>query len=44
MCSATKISRLETGARRPSLRDVKDLCVLYEVDKSTADEFMTLPG
>jgi transcriptional regulator with XRE-family HTH domain len=42
MCSATKISRLEAGARRPSLRDVKDLCVLYEVDKSTADEFMTL--
>lgn len=42
MCSATKISRLETGTRRPSLRDVKDLCLLYEVDKSTADEFMTL--
>jgi transcriptional regulator with XRE-family HTH domain len=42
MCSATKISRLEAGARRPSLRDVKDLCLLYEVDKSTADEFMAL--
>ena len=42
MCSATKISRLETGTRRPSLRDVKDLCLLYEVDKSTADEFMTI--
>lgn len=42
MCSATKISRLETGTRRPSLRDVKDLCVLYRVDKSTADEFMEL--
>jgi Domain of unknown function (DUF5753)/Helix-turn-helix domain len=42
MCSATKISRLETGARRPSLRDVKDLCLLYEVDKSTADEFMII--
>ena len=42
MCSATKISRLEAGARRPSLRDVKNLCLLYEVDKSTADEFMTL--
>ena len=25
LCSATKISRLETGARRPSLRDVRDL-------------------
>ena len=42
MCSATKISRLETGTRRPSLRDVKDLCLLYEVDRSTADEFMEL--
>lgn len=42
MCSATKISRLETGSRRPSLRDIKDLCLLYEVDKSTADEFMTI--
>jgi len=42
MCSATKISRLETGTRRPSLRDVKDLSLLYKVDKSTADEFMEL--
>lgn len=42
MCSATKISRLETGTRRPSLRDVKDLCLLYKVDKSIADEFMAL--
>ena len=42
MCSATKISRLETGTRRPSLRDVKDLCVLYQVDESTAAEFMGL--
>src|ERR1022692_2218301 len=30
LCSATKISRLETGVRRPSLRDVRDLCALYE--------------
>jgi transcriptional regulator with XRE-family HTH domain len=42
MCSATKISRLETGTRRPALRDVRDLCGLYKVDKSTADEFMVL--
>lgn len=42
LCSATKISRLETGARRPSLRDVRDLCGLYEVDTSTAAEFMEL--
>jgi len=42
LCSATKVSRLETGARRPSLRDVRDLCALYELDESTTDEFMSL--
>lgn len=42
MCSATKISRLETGARRPSLRDVRDLCGLYEVNETTAAELMEL--
>jgi transcriptional regulator with XRE-family HTH domain len=31
LCSATKISRLETGARRASLRDVRDLCRVYGV-------------
>ncbi len=42
LCSATKISRLETGARRPSLRDVRDLCSIYGVDESTSAEFMRL--
>lgn len=42
LCSATKISRLETGIRRPSLRDVRDLCALYELDEATAAEFMSL--
>ena len=42
LCSTTKISRLETGARRPSLRDVRDLCGLYEVDEATSAEFMKL--
>jgi transcriptional regulator with XRE-family HTH domain len=32
LCSATKISRIETGARRTSLRDVRDLCRVYGVD------------
>jgi transcriptional regulator with XRE-family HTH domain len=32
LCSATKISRIETGARRTSLRDVRDLCHVYGVD------------
>jgi transcriptional regulator with XRE-family HTH domain len=42
LCSATKVSRLETGARRPSLRDVRELCGLYGVDESTSAEIMTL--
>jgi len=42
LCSATKISRLETGARRPSLRDVRDLCSLYDVDELNSAELMSL--
>jgi transcriptional regulator with XRE-family HTH domain len=42
MCSAAKISRMETGARRPALRDVRDLCALYNVDESAAAELMKL--
>lgn len=42
LCSATKVSRLETGARRPSLRDVRDLCLLYGVDEATTTELMSL--
>jgi transcriptional regulator with XRE-family HTH domain len=42
LCSATKISRMETGARRPTLRDVRDLCELYDVDEQTSAEFMDL--
>ena len=42
LCSATKISRLETGARPPSLRDVRDLCNLYRVDTATSAELMSL--
>jgi transcriptional regulator with XRE-family HTH domain len=42
LCSATKVSRLETGMRRPSLRDVRDLCALYELDERTSMELMNL--
>ncbi len=42
LCSTTKISRLETGTRRPSLRDVRDLSELYGVDAATSAEFMSL--
>ncbi len=42
LCSTTKISRLETGVRRPNPRDVRDLCRLYEVDEPTTDKLMGL--
>lgn len=42
LCSATKISRMETGARRPSPRDVRDLCRLYGVSESATAELMEL--
>jgi transcriptional regulator with XRE-family HTH domain len=42
LCSATKISRLETGTRRPSLRDVRDLCALYGLDEPTSVELMSV--
>ena len=42
LCSATKISRMETGARRPSLRDVRDLCGIYGIDERTSADLMDL--
>ncbi len=43
LCSATKISRLETASRRASLRDVRDLTRLYGVaGQPEADELMDL--
>ena len=42
LCSPTKISRLETGTRRPSPRDVRDLCDLYDVDEPTRVGLMSL--
>lgn len=33
LCSASKVSRMETGQRGASLRDIRDLCDLYEVDE-----------
>ncbi|HTT54423.1 MAG TPA: helix-turn-helix transcriptional regulator [Streptosporangiaceae bacterium] len=42
LCSATKISRVETGARRPTLRDVRDLCSIYGVSESGTAELMEL--
>lgn len=42
LCSATKISRLETGARRASLRDVRDLCRIYGVSDQETQALMEL--
>jgi transcriptional regulator with XRE-family HTH domain len=42
MCSAAKVSRMETGARRPVPRDVRDLCQLYRLDEATSAELMNL--
>jgi transcriptional regulator with XRE-family HTH domain len=42
MCSPAKVSRLETAARRPVLRDVRELCSLYSLDEKASDELMGL--
>lgn len=42
LCSTAKISRMETGARRPALRDVRDLCAMYNADESVTTELMKL--
>ncbi|WP_088317301.1 helix-turn-helix transcriptional regulator [Kineosporia sp. R_H_3] len=42
LVSASKISRLETAARRASPRDVRDLCLLYGVSNEERDRLMAL--
>jgi transcriptional regulator with XRE-family HTH domain len=42
LCSPPKISRIETGARPPTLRDVRDLCVLYGVSDAELARLMTI--
>lgn len=42
LCSPTKISRLETGARRPSLRDVRDLSEMYGLNEEDSAWLMQL--
>lgn len=42
LCSAAKVSRIETGARRVSLRDVRDLCQIYGVGDQEAAQLMDL--
>jgi transcriptional regulator with XRE-family HTH domain len=42
LCSVPKISRIETGGRGVSLRDVRDLCGIYGVDAAERDHLMSL--
>lgn len=42
MCSPAKVSRMETGARRPILRDIRELCSIYSLDEKACDEVMQL--
>lgn len=42
LCSPSKISRLETAARRATQRDVRDLCALYRVSADESRDLMAL--
>ena len=43
LCSPSKVSRMETGQRGATLRDVRDLCEIYGVtDKSQIEHLMDL--
>jgi transcriptional regulator with XRE-family HTH domain len=43
LCSPSKVSRMETGHRGATQRDVRDLCALYEVsDPADRDRMMQL--
>ena len=42
MVSATKITRLETGARGVNMRDIRDLCNFYEVNDAEREHLMRL--
>jgi transcriptional regulator with XRE-family HTH domain len=43
LCSQSKVSRMETGSRAATLRDVRDLCELYGVtDPAEQDRLMDL--
>jgi transcriptional regulator with XRE-family HTH domain len=43
LCSPSKVSRMETGQRGATARDIRDLCELYEVtDPAARDRLATL--
>ena len=37
LCSPSKVSRMETGSRSITMRDIRDLCDLYRVDDAQRD-------
>jgi transcriptional regulator with XRE-family HTH domain len=41
LCSPSKVSRMETGHRSVSLRDIRDLCALYDVTEPAQRERLT---
>ena len=42
LCSPSKVSRLETGHRSASARDIRDLCDLYRVDPAQREHLTEL--
>jgi transcriptional regulator with XRE-family HTH domain len=42
LCSPSKISRVETGQRRASARDIRDLCDLYQVNPAQREYLTSL--
>lgn len=42
LCSPSKVSRMETGSRAVTLRDIRDLCDLYDVSDPAERERMSL--
>jgi transcriptional regulator with XRE-family HTH domain len=42
LVSVSKISRLETGQRSPGLRDIRDLCQLYQISDEEAQALMAM--
>lgn len=42
LCSASKVSRMETGQRGVTLRDARDLCRIYHLTDAQAERIMSL--
>lgn len=42
LCSPAKISRIETGQRSPTLRDVRDLANIYRVTEESRERLMAM--